>query len=309
MGSVPTAFITNRECAAHDLGAWHPEQPERIAAIEQALESDPIFSALIRIEAPRAAREILERVHPGAHLDALFNAAPDSGINWIDSDTGLCAKSWEAALHAAGAGVKAVDDIVAGKYRRAFCNVRPPGHHAGSAHAMGFCLLNNIAVATRHALDQPSVVRVAIVDFDVHHGNGTEQIFDRDERVLLLSSFQHPLFPYCGTTAHPGYVPIPLRSGTNGEGFRASWQELGLPALEAHVPDFILISAGFDAHRDDPLAGLNLLEADFAWLTAEVCRIADAHAGGRVVAMLEGGYDLPALGRSAAAHVKALMHA
>ena len=309
MVSFPTALISHPVCAAHDLGAWHPEQPDRIAAIGQALNQDPVFSTLIRIEAPPVRRDALERVHPGAYLDTLIEATPASGINWIDSDTGLGAKSWEAALHAAGAGVKAVDDILSGQYQRAFCNVRPPGHHAESARAMGFCLLNNIAVAARHALDQPGIARVAIVDFDVHHGNGTEQIFEGDERVLLLSSFQHPLYPGSGTSAHPGYVPMPLRTGTDGAGFRAVWRERGLPALEVFAPDFVLISAGFDAHRDDPLAGLNLLEADFAWLTTEVCRIADAHAGGRVVALLEGGYDLPALGRSAAAHVKALMHA
>lgn len=251
----------------------------------------------------------MERVHPAGYLDTLIKAAPRSGVNWLDPDTGLCAKSWEAALRAAGAGVKAVDDILAGAYQRAFCNVRPPGHHAGSARAMGFCLLNNVAVAAAHALARPGISRVAIVDFDVHHGNGTEQIFDGNEGVLLLSSFQHPLYPHCGTTAHPGYVPMPLPAGTDGHGFRAAWRECGLPALDAYAPDFVLISAGFDAHRDDPLAGLNLLEPDYAWLTGEVCRIASAHAGGRVVAMLEGGYDLPALGRSAAAHVKALMHA
>ncbi len=248
-------------------------------------------------------------MHPAGYLDTLIKANPRSGVNWLDPDTGLCAKSWEAALRAAGAGVKAVDDILAGAYQRAFCNVRPPGHHAESARAMGFCLLNNIAVAARHALNQAGIERVAIVDFDVHHGNGTEQIFDGNEGVLLISSFQHPLYPHCGTTAHPGYVPMPLPAGTDGQGFRAAWQEHGLPALQVFAPDFVLMSAGFDAHRDDPLAGLNLLEEDFAWLTAEVCRIAGARAGGRVVAMLEGGYDLPALGRSAAAHVKALMHA
>lgn len=309
MGSVPTAFITHPACAEHDLGAWHPEQPSRIAAVDQALRRDPQFFALMRIEAPAATRDVLERVHPAAYLDTLIEATPRSGVNWLDPDTGLCVRSWEAALHAAGAGVKAVDDMLAGAYRRAFCNVRPPGHHAESARAMGFCLLNNIAVAARHALGQPGIGRVAIVDFDVHHGNGTEQIFDGEERVLLLSSFQHPFYPGCGTVAHPGYVPMPLPAGTDGAGFRAVWEQRGLPALEAHAPDFVLISAGFDAHRDDPLAGLNLLEEDFSWLTGEVCRIADVHAGGRVVALLEGGYDLPALGRSAAAHVAALMHA
>ncbi|MGA7949290.1 MAG: histone deacetylase family protein [Thiobacillaceae bacterium] len=309
MGSLPTAFITHSACAGHDLGAWHPEQPGRIAAIDQALQDDPAFSALIRVEAPAAEQHALERVHPADYLDTLIKATPPAGINWLDPDTGLCPRSWDAALHAAGAGVKAVDDILAGAYQRAFCDIRPPGHHAESARAMGFCLLNNIALAARHALDQAGITRVVIVDFDVHHGNGTEQIFDGNERVLLLSSFQHPLFPYCGTTAHPGYLPMPLPAGTDSKGFRAAWQERGLPALDACAPDFVLISAGFDAHRDDPLAGLNLLEEDFAWLTGEVCRIADVHAGGRVIAMLEGGYDLPALGRSAAAHVKALMHA
>ena len=309
MGSVPTAIFGHPACTAHQLGAWHPEQPGRVDAIEQALRSDVEFSALMWREAPAAAREALERVHPAGYLDALVKAIPRSGVNWLDPDTGLCIHSWEAALRAAGAGVKAVDEIIAGSCRRAFCNVRPPGHHAESARAMGFCLLNTIAVAARHALDQPGIARVAIVDFDVHHGNGTEQIFDGEERVLLLSSFQHPFYPGYGASAHSGYVPMPLKAGTDGAGFRATWQASGLPALEEFAPDFVLISAGFDAHHDDPLAGLNLLERDFAWLTGEVCRIADAHASGRVVAMLEGGYDLPALGRSAAAHVRALMHA
>jgi acetoin utilization deacetylase AcuC-like enzyme len=201
-----------------------------------------------------------------------------------------------------------VGDILAGRYRRAFCNVRPPGHHAESARAMGFCLLNNVAVAAAHALAQPGIGHIAIVDFDVHHGNGTEQIFMGDERVLLLSSFQHPLYPHCGTRAHPGYVPMPLAAGTDGAGFRAAWQDSGLPALEAFAPDFVFFSAGFDGHRDDPLAGLNLLEPDYAWLTAEVCRIADEQSAGRVVSLLEGGYDLPALGRSAVSHVRVLRH-
>lgn len=290
------------------MGPWHPEQPQRIAAIDKVLEESGLITDLIRVKAPEGYRDELERVHPAAYLDALISALPQSGVNWLDPDTGLCPDSWEAALHAAGAGVQAVEDILAGKYKRAFCNVRPPGHHAESARAMGFCLINNVAVAARHALSQPGISRVAIVDFDVHHGNGTEQIFHGDKRVLMVSSFQHPLYPYCGTQAHDGYVPLPLPAGTAGAGFRQAWEKSGLTAVEAFAPDFVFFSAGFDGHRDDPLAGLNLLEEDFAWLTDEVCRLAAKSAQGRVVSFLEGGYDLPALGRSVAAHIRALMN-
>ena len=302
------ALLNHPSCAQHDLGPWHPEQPKRIAAIENELEREGLSGKLLQLEARLAKRAELERIHPANYLDTLINAVPDSGINWLDPDTGVGPHSWQAALHAAGSGIQAVDDILSGKYQRAFCNVRPPGHHAETGRAMGFCLLNNIAIAAAHALVQSDIAKVAIVDFDVHHGNGTEQIFQGNEQVLLISSFQHPYYPHCGTVAHAGFMPLPLAAGSSGKEFRAAWQGKGLPLLAEFGPDFILLSAGFDGHRDDPLASLNLVEGDYSWLTQEVCRIADESAQGRVVSMLEGGYDLAALGRSAAAHIKALMN-
>lgn len=302
------ALVSHPECLRHNLGSEHPEQPGRIHAIENALVQSGLRPKLVHVQPKAASRAALERVHSKNYLDSLIDATPRSGLNWLDADTGLCLVSWNAALHAAGAGIRAVDDMLAGKYQRAFCNVRPPGHHAESAQAMGFCIINNVAVAAAHALAQPDIGKIAIVDFDVHHGNGTEQIFNNDERVLLISSFQHPLYPHTGIQPHSGYVPLPLPAQTAGAGFRDAWQKNGLPALAAFKPDLIFISAGFDGHRDDPLAGLNLLEDDYAWLTKEVCRIADQCAQGRVVSMLEGGYDLDALGRSAVAHIGALLN-
>lgn len=309
MSTKPSvAFVSHPECLRHNLGSGHPEQPARVTAIENALAESGLWLDLAHVQPEVASRAALERVHPKSYLDSLIDATPRSGLNWLDADTGLCLVSWDAALYAAGAGICAVDDILAGKYRRAFCNVRPPGHHAESAQAMGFCIINNVAVAAAHALAQPDIGKIAIVDFDVHHGNGTEQIFNNDERVLLISSFQHPLYPHTGIQPHSGYVPLPLPAQTGGAGFREVWQKNGLPVLAAFKPDMIFISAGFDGHRDDPLAGLNLLEEDYAWLTQEVCRIADQNAQGRVISMLEGGYDLEALGRSAVAHIKALLN-
>ena len=303
------ALVSHPDCLRHNLGAGHPEQPARITAIENALKESGLWSVLEHVRPEVASRVALERVHTARYLDSLIDATPRSGLEWLDADTGLCLTSWDAALHAAGSGIRAVDDILAGKYQRAFCNVRPPGHHAESGRAMGFCLVNNIAVAALHALAQPGISRVVIADFDVHHGNGTEDIFSTDRRVLLVSSFQHPLYPYSGTHAHDGYVPLPLSAQADGEAFRQAWRSEGLPRLESFRADFIFISAGFDGHRDDPLAGLNLLEGDYVWLTREICAIADRTAHGRVVSMLEGGYDLAALGRSAAAHIRTLIDA
>ena len=226
------ALVSHPECLRHNLGPEHPEQSGRIHAIENALAQSSLWPDLVHVQPEAASRTALERVHPKNYLDSLIDATPRSGLNWLDADTGLCLVSWNAALYAAGAGICAVDDILAGKYQRAFCNVRPPGHHAESAQAMGFCLINNVAVAAAHALTQPGIGKVAIVDFDVHHGNGTEQIFNGDERVLLISSFQHPLYPHTGTESHSGYVALPLPTHTAGAGFRNAWQQHGLPALE-----------------------------------------------------------------------------
>ncbi|MDP1646012.1 MAG: histone deacetylase family protein [Thiobacillus sp.] len=300
------AYLTHPDCLRHDVGPWHPESPKRQQAIDAALRAAPWFGELTEIEAPQATIEQLARAHARDHIDAMRSAIPHSGVAWLDPDTGLNPFSWNAALAASGAVVHAVDAVMAGEAKRAFCNVRPPGHHAEAGRAMGFCLFNNIAVGVRHALAGYPIERIAIVDFDVHHGNGTEAIFRDEPRVLLCSSFRHPFYPYSGAQPHSGYIPAPLPQGADGVQFRAAVEQHFLPALEAFRPQLIFISAGFDAHRDDPLGGLNLLEADYAWITRELCVLADCHADGRVVSVLEGGYDLGALGRCAVAHVGAM---
>jgi acetoin utilization deacetylase AcuC-like enzyme len=301
------AYLTHPDCARHDLGPWHPESPKRLAAVDQALREAAWFDRLLAVEAQAATLEQILRAHTQAHIDTLRDAIPRSGVNWLDPDTGLNPFSWEAAAAAAGAAVRAVDAVMQGEVSRAFCNVRPPGHHAESNRSMGFCLINNVAVGVMHALAEYRLRRIAIVDFDVHHGNGTEDIFRGEPRVLLCSSFRHPFYPHSGAnSAHAGFVPAPLPEGADGGQFRAAVEQKFLPALEAFRPELIFISAGFDAHRDDPLGGLRLVEDDYAWITHEICAIADRHAGGRVVSALEGGYDLAALARSAVAHVQAL---
>lgn len=300
------AYLTHPDCPRHDVGPWHPESPRRWQAIDAALRDAPWFGEVIEIEAPHATLEQLQRAHTLTHIKSVRNAIPRSGVAWLDPDTGVNPFSWDAALAASGAVVRAVDAVMAGEASRAFCNVRPPGHHAEADRAMGFCLFNNIAVGVRHALVGYPIERIAIVDFDVHHGNGTEAILRNEPRVLLCSSFRHPFYPYSGAQPHAGFIPAPLLQGADGVQFRAAVEQHFLPALEAFRPELICVSAGFDAHRDDPLGGLNLVEADYAWVTREVCALADRHAQGRVVSVLEGGYDLDALGRCAVAHVGAM---
>ena len=300
------AYLTHTDCLRHDVGPWHPESPKRQQAIDAALRDAPWFDELAEIGVPYATLEQLARVHSSEHIDSVRNAVPDSGVAWLDPDTGLNPHSWNAALAASGAVVRAVDAVMAGESARAFCNVRPPGHHAEADRAMGFCLFNNIAVGIHHALAVHGLQRVALVDFDVHHGNGSEDIFRNEPRVLLCSSFRHPFYPHSGSQPHAGFIPAPLPQGADGMVFRAAVEQHFLPALEAFRPELVCVSAGFDAHRDDPLGGLNLIEADYAWITREICALADRHAQGRVVSVLEGGYDLAALGRSAVAHVGAL---
>ena len=300
------AYLTHRDCARHDLGPGHPESPARWRSVDAALRAAPRFSECLEIEAPHAARAQLERAHSRAHVDAIERAIPARGVVWLDPDTGLNPHSGDAARAASGAVVGAVDAVFDGRADRAFCNVRPPGHHAEFGRAMGFCLFNNVAVGIRHALDAYGLERVALVDFDVHHGNGSEDIFRDDPRVLLCSSFRHPFYPHSGARAHAGFIPAPLPQGADGEMFREAVERAFLPALEAFAPEAVFISAGFDAHRDDPLGGLGLVEADFAWITRRLCALADRHARGRVISVLEGGYDLAALGRCAEAHVGAL---
>lgn len=302
-----TAFITHRDCHLHDVGSYHPESPDRLSAISDHLIAQGIDHYFVHYDAPLATFEQLMRVHSAAHLEHLKRSSPDLGVVHIDPDTAMNPHTWHAALRAAGAGVMAVDLVMAGEVRNAFCAVRPPGHHAERSNAMGFCFFNNIAVAAKHALKMHGLTRVAIVDFDVHHGNGTEECFRNDMQVLMVSTFQHPFYPYSGTDyPAPNMVNIPLPSGTGGDEFCQVVNDIWLPRLREFKPEMIFISAGFDAHYEDDLGGLKLLEKDFVWVTEQVKQIADETAQGRIVSMLEGGYVLSALARSVAAHIKVL---
>jgi acetoin utilization deacetylase AcuC-like enzyme len=304
---LTTAFISHPDCLLHDMGGHHPEQPARLQAVEDQLIASGLASCLQYMEAPLVAREQLERVHAPGYIDAIEAAAPERGIIHLDPDTAMNPHTLKAALRAAGAAVLATDVVINGEADSAFCCVRPPGHHAERRRAMGFCLFNNVAVAAAHALEQHGLQRVAVVDFDVHHGNGTEDIFRDDPRVMMVSTFQHPFYPYSGIDGRSErMVNIPLAAYSTGREFRAAVEQYWLPALEAFRPQMLFISAGFDAHRDDELAMLNLVEADYAWVTRELRQIADRDAGGRIVSVLEGGYDLGALGRCVMTHLKTL---
>ncbi len=307
MATGGTAFISHVDCTRHDMGTYHPECPARLAAIEDSLISGRISDLLARYEAPPAAMEHLLRVHPQAYIEAVEATAPSRGIVHLDPDTAMCPETWTAALRAAGAGVLATDLVLSGKHPNAFCSVRPPGHHATRTRSMGFCIFNNVAIAAMHALEAHGLERVAIIDFDVHHGNGTEEIFSDDERVLMASTFQHPFYPYSGTDAPAAnMVNVPLAAGTGSDGFRAAVEKFWMPALEAFRPEMVCFSAGFDAHVEDDMAMLRLIDADYAWVTAKVKGVVDRTGQGRVVSMLEGGYSLPALGRSVVQHLKVL---
>ncbi|MBX9596922.1 MAG: histone deacetylase family protein [Roseomonas sp.] len=305
-------LLSHRACLHHDPGPHHPECPDRLRAVLKALDQEE-FSDLIRDEAPQATVEQLIRVHPKGYVDAILGIRPEPDDSVaLDGDTVMSWGSAEAALRAAGAGVAAVDAVCRGEVRRVFCAVRPPGHHAEPNRPMGFCLFANAAVAARHAQAAHGVERVGVVDFDVHHGNGTQACFETDETLFYASSHQSPCYPGTGEAHETGVgniVNAPLPPGADGAAFRAAWAETLLPALEAFRPGIIIISAGFDAHARDPLAQLRVREADFAWLTTELCRLADRACGGKVVSLLEGGYDLEALAASTAVHVRALMQA
>lgn len=304
---MQTAYISHPLCLSHDMGAYHPESPARIHAIEDQLIASGLMNYLQHHTAPAATRAHLLRVHDPAYIDAIESSVPLQGIVHLDADTAMNPFSYQAALHAAGAVVLGVDLVMSARAENVFCNIRPPGHHALRASAMGFCIFNNVAVGAAHALEQHGLQRVAIADFDVHHGNGTEEIFHDEARVMLCSTFQHPFYPYCGAdSGNDHIINVPLAAGTGGEGFRAAVARHWLPALEAFQPELLLISAGFDAHRDDDMAGLGLVESDYLWVTQELKRIAERHSRGRIVSALEGGYELHALGRSAQAHIKVL---
>lgn len=307
------ALITHADCLKHETPPGHPERVDRLRAVLSALE-DERFQDLIRVEAPEVDLALVERLHDPAMIakvrEAAGKVAQSGGWGAIDGDTFISAGTWEAALRAAGACVEAVDMVMSGEARAAFCAVRPPGHHAERERAMGFCFINNAAVAALHAIEAHGLDRVAIVDFDVHHGNGTQDLFEKDGRVLYISTHESPLFPGTGHESERGVgnivnVTLPALAGSLE--FREAFEMAINPAIDRHAPQLLIISAGFDAHGDDPLAQLLVNEADFAWATERLCTLAAKHCPGRIVSTLEGGYDLRALARSTSAHVRTLM--
>lgn len=305
------ALISHHDCLLHRVAIHHPEIPGRLSAIDDQLISSGIGILLRHYDAPLVTREQLERVHDTKYLDFVEQNAPQGEHEMVcldHGDTCLTEHSLLAASRAAGAPVLGVDLVMSGEAERVFCNVRPPGHHAERSRAMGFCVYNNVAVGAAHALAEYNVSRVAVIDFDVHHGNGTENIFRNDPRVLFCSTFQHPFYPHTGAdTQASNIVNVPLPGTTNGQHFRDAVAENWLPRLDAFAPELIMISAGFDAHREDEMSDFHLVEADYAWVTSELKKIAVKHSNGRIVSTLEGGYSLSALGRSVVAHIDALI--
>ena len=304
---MQTAYISHPLCLKHEMGSHHPECPARIHAIEDQLIASGLYSYLQHHDAPEATREQLLRVHEAAYVDAIAAAAPQHGRVELDGDTSMNPFTYPAALRAAGALVMGVDLVMAGEVENAFCNIRPPGHHAERAQAMGFCIFNNVAVGAAHALAAHGLSRVAIADFDVHHGNGTEHMFHDDPRVMLCSTFQHPFYPYAGAdSGNEHIINVPLAAGSGSEKFREAVTGRWLPALEAFEPELLLISAGFDAHREDDMSMLGLTDADYVWVTERLKELASRHCQRRIVSTLEGGYELHVLGRCATAHIKVL---
>jgi acetoin utilization deacetylase AcuC-like enzyme len=308
---MTTLLLTHPACLEHDTGYGHPERADRLRAVNDALGA-PEFKSLQREEAPRAELADIERLHPKAYVEMVRATIPKRDHKWLDPDTVVSPGSWEAALRAAGASIHAVDQLMAGNVENVFCAVRPPGHHAEPSRAMGFCLFNGVAIAALHARAKHGAERVAVVDFDVHHGNGTQAAFWSDKALFYGSTHQMPLFPGTGALDETGVGNIfnaPLKAGDDGDEFRAAYRDRILPALDKFAPDLLIVSAGFDAHLKDPLAQLRLLEPDFAWVTEQLLEAAAKHCGGKLVSTLEGGYDLDALASSAAIHVQTLMGA
>jgi acetoin utilization deacetylase AcuC-like enzyme len=311
-----TGYFSHPDSRRHEMGPGHPECPERLQAIEARLQDTGLVDALVCLEAPMADLDALEYGHSRDHVDALcdlherLNEEREAGgprYAQLDPDTAMNADSWRAISRGAGAAMAATDAVMAGELDNAFCAVRPPGHHACHDHAMGFCFINNVAVAAKYALERHGLQRVAIVDFDVHHGNGTEDIVAGDERILMVSFYQHPFYPQGGSrSGAANLVNLPVAANTRGDVIRDLIETHWLPRLEAHRPELIFISAGFDAHREDSLGQLGLIEADYAWITQRIMEVASRHAHGRIVSSLEGGYNLSALARSVEAHVRAL---
>src|SRR5450755_4376192 len=310
---MTTAYISHPDCLRHDMGAGHPESPDRLRSVNEQMRSSGLMDQLLCLDAPLADASDLKRVHASDYVDLIFAHAPVEGYLQLDPDTAMNPASLGAARRAAGAGLLAVDELMAGRAHNAFCAVRPCGHHATQSRSMGFCIFNNIGVAAAYAVEKMGLERVAIIDFDVHHGNGTEDMFSPThwhKRVLMASFFQHPFYPYSGTSSPtPNMINVPLAAGSGGAVTKKAVETQWLPALESFKPQMIFISAGFDAHKEDLLGGMALVEADYAWMTSQLKQVAARHSQGRIVSMLEGGYNLSALGRSAVAHVRALSEA
>ncbi|SCZ59693.1 histone deacetylase family protein [Thiohalomonas denitrificans] len=304
---MATAYITHPDCLLHNMGDIHPEAAIRLQAIQDHLIATGLMELLHPVDAPNVTREQLERVHLPSYIDELEAIHPEGALVQLDPDTAMNEYTLAAARRAAGAVIKGTEMVIAGKVENAFCAVRPPGHHAEPGRAMGFCFFNNVAVGVAHALQALGLKRVAIVDFDVHHGNGTETIFREDERVLMASSFQHPFYPWTAIVERPNRIHVPLAAGSNGAAFREAIETSWFPALEEFAPEMIFISAGFDGHAREELGQLRLTEADFGWVTEGIVEVAHRHAGGRVVSVLEGGYVPDALARSVGHHLRALM--
>lgn len=304
---MSVALVTHPDCVLHEMGTHHPESPERLKAVLDALDHSGFGGQLDEREAPEATPEQLARVHGTPYIETVHDASPDEDYLFLDPDTSMNPKSLSASLRAAGAVVHAIDLVAGGTAGRAFCAVRPPGHHATPDRAMGFCIFNNVAVGAAHALEHHGLERVAILDFDVHHGNGTEAMFHDDPRVMFCSTFQHPYYPFCGAdTRAKNIVNVPLAAMTGSEGFRSAVERTWMPALERFEPQLVLVSAGFDAHREDPLAHLELDDGDYEWITQRIAEVAERHAEGRIVATLEGGYNTRALARSVVRHLRVL---